>query len=59
MQIQFLKKEELFNHLGISLRDDEGQFRETHEILSDLAKAWQGLDKIQREYYTQALFKEF
>lgn len=59
MQLPFRKKEELFNHLGISLRDNEGQYRKTYEVLSDLAEAWKDLDEIQQEYYAQALFKLF
>ena len=55
----FRHKEELLNHLGVSIYDDEGQFRKTYDILSDLAEAWKGLDEIQQEYYSQALFKLF
>lgn len=59
MQLPFRKKEELFNHLGISLRDNEGQYRKTCDVLKDLAEAWKDLDEIQQEYYAQALFKLF
>ena len=59
MQPSFIKKEEVFNSLGISLRDNEGQFRKTYEVLSDLAEVWKGLDEMQQEYYAQALFKLF
>ena len=59
MSSSFKKKEEIFNSLGISLRDNEGQFRKTYEVLSDLSEAWKSLDEIQQEYYTQALFKLF
>ena len=59
MQSAFIKKEEVFNSLGISLRDNEGKFRKTYEVLSDLAEAWKGLDKIEQEYYAQTLFKLF
>ena len=55
----FRHKEELFNKLGITIYDNDGQFRKTYDILSDLAKAWKDLDKIQEEYYSQALFKLF
>lgn len=59
MQLPFIKKEEIYNRLGISIRDDEGQYRETYDVLKDLAEAWKGLDEIQQEYYAQALFKLF
>lgn len=55
----FRHKEELFNKLGITIYDNDGQFRKTYDILSDLAKVWKDLDKIQEEYYSQALFKLF
>ena len=57
MQLPLRNKEELFNSLGISLRDDKGQFRKTYEVLKDLAEAWKDLDEIQQEYYAQSLFK--
>lgn len=59
MQLPFRNKEELFNHLGISLRDDEGQYRKTYDVIKDLAEVWKSLDEIQQEYYAQALFKLF
>ena len=59
MQLPFRNKEELFNHLGISIRDNEGQYRKTYDVLKDLAEAWKDLDETQQEYYAQALFKLF
>lgn len=59
MQLAFRNKEELFNHLGISIRDNEGQYRKTYDVLKDLAEAWEHLDEVQQEYYAQALFKLF
>ena len=59
MQSPFRKKEKVFNSLGISLYDNEGQFRKTYEVLSDLSEAWKGLNEIQQEYYAQELFRLF
>ena len=56
MWLPIRNKEEVFNHLGVSIRDDEGQFRDTCDVLKDLAKAWESLDEIQQEHYAQALF---
>ena len=55
----FRHKEELLNKLGITIYDNDGQFRKTYDILSDLANVWKDLDNIQEEYYSQALFKPF
>ena len=55
----FRHKEELLNKLGITIYNNEGQFRKTYDILSDLANVWKDLDEIQEEYYSQALFKLF
>ena len=54
-----LRKEELFNHLGITLVDDKGQFKQTYEALRELAEVWKDLDEIQQEYCAQSLFKMF
>ena len=44
------KLTEIYDSLGIALKDSEGQIRSTYDILSDLAKQWDNLSKNEQEY---------
>lgn len=44
------KLTEIYDGLGIALKDEEGQIRSTFDILQDLSKQWGGLSKNEQEY---------
>lgn len=44
------KLTEIYNKLGISLKDQNGQIKSTYDILSELAPKWNELSKNQQEY---------
>ena len=44
------KLTEIYEGLGISLRDSEGQLRSTFDILQDLSKQWDNLSTNERDY---------
>ena len=44
------KLTEIYDDLGIALKDDEGQMRSTYDILKDLAKVWNSLSGDQQKY---------
>ena len=41
---------EIYDGLGIALKDSEGQIRSTYDILADLAEQWDNLSKNEQEY---------
>lgn len=41
---------DIYDGLGISLKDSNGQIRSTYDILQDLAGQWDSLDKNTQEY---------
>ena len=44
------KLTEIYDGLGIALKDSEGQIRSTYDILADLAEQWDNLSKNEQEY---------
>lgn len=44
------KLTDIYNGLGIELKDSEGQLRSTYDILSDLSDKWQTLSTNERDY---------
>ena len=44
------KLTKIYNDLGISLKDEEGQLRSTYDILKDLASQWGTLSSDQQKY---------
>lgn len=40
----------IYKGLGIAVKGSDGQIRSTYDILSDLAKQWNGLSKNQQQY---------
>lgn len=44
------KLTDIYNGLGISLKDNEGQLRSTYDILYDLSLQWDSLSKNERDY---------
>lgn len=47
--------ETALNYAGVNLRDDKGSFRNTTEVLRDLASVWETLSDIQQNSVTYAL----
>ena len=41
---------DIYEGLGIAIKGSDGQIRSTYDILSDLAKQWNGLSKNQQQY---------
>lgn len=50
----FEKYEKTVNRMGISLKDTSGEFKNTYEIVQDLAKVWENFDD-QKETQTYVL----
>ena len=44
------KLTEIYDGLGIALKDSEGQIRSTYDILADLSEQWDNLSKNEQEY---------
>ena len=57
------KLTEIYDGLGIALKDSEGQIRSTYDILADLAEQWDNLSKtiswtIENEDYRKVQFED-
>lgn len=50
-------KETYLNELGVSLYDDNNDFRNTNDILNDLMKSISGLSEKKKSYYIKKLLE--
>lgn len=47
--------EKVLNKIGVSMRDNNGQFKDSEEIIDNVAAKWKSLDKISQKAVTTAM----